>query len=62
MVYICVTKLVFQRFEANNTSFTWYIWVTKALQISYDPRSYERNLCKCVFRSLKNSGLQGLNP
>ena len=32
-------------------------------QVSYDPRSYERNLCNCACRSLKNSGLQrGLNP
>ena len=30
--------------------------------VSYDPRSYECNLCNCVCRSLKNSGLQrGLN-
>ena len=27
-------------------------------QVSYDPRSYERNLCNCECRSLKNSGLQ----
>ena len=33
------------------------------MQVSYDPRSYERNLCNCVCRSLKNKGLQrGLNP
>ena len=32
-------------------------------QVSYDLHSYERNLCNCVCRSLKNSGLQrGLNP
>ena len=30
---------------------------------SCDPRSYERKLCNCVCRSLKNSRLQrGLNP
>ena len=30
--------------------------------VSYDPRSYERNLCNSVYRSLKKSGLQrGLN-
>ena len=33
------------------------------IQVSYDPRSYERNLCNSVFRRLKYSGLQrGLNP
>ena len=32
-------------------------------QVSYDPRSYECNLCNCVSKSLKKSGLQqGLNP
>ena len=31
--------------------------------VSYDPRSCECNLCNCVSRSLKKSGLQqGLNP
>jgi len=28
-------------------------------QVSYDPRNYESNLCNCVYRSLKKSGLQG---
>ena len=33
------------------------------IQVSYDPRNYERNLCNCVYRGLKKSGLQrGLNP
>ena len=27
-------------------------------QVRYDPRSYERNLRNCVYRSLKNSGPQ----
>jgi len=27
-------------------------------QVSYDPRSYERNLCNWEYRSLKNSGRQ----
>ena len=27
-------------------------------QVSYDPRSYKHNLCNCVYRGLKNSGLQ----
>ena len=43
----------------------WLRWVLPILlnQVSYDPRSYESNLCNCVYRSLKNSGLQrGLNP
>ena len=32
-------------------------------QVSYDPHSYESNLCNCLYRSLKKSGLQrGLNP
>ena len=32
-------------------------------QESYDPRSYECNLCNCISTSLKKSGLQpGLNP
>ena len=32
-------------------------------QVSNDPRSYERNVCNCVHRSLKNSRLQrGSNP
>ena len=32
-------------------------------QVSYDPRSYECNLCNCVSKSPKKSGLQqGLNP
>ena len=32
-------------------------------QVSYDPHSYESNLCNCSYRSLKKSGLQrGLNP
>ena len=26
-------------------------------QVSYDLRSYERNLCHCIYRSLKNSGV-----
>ena len=31
-------------------------------QVSCDPRSYESNLCNCIYRSLKKSGLQqGLN-
>jgi len=28
-------------------------------QVSYDPRSCESNLCNCVYRRLKMSGLQG---
>ena len=28
------------------------------LQVSYDHHSFECNLCNCVYRSLKNSGLQ----
>ena len=42
-------------------SYIWnisYIDLRMWNQVSYDPRSYERNLCKCVYRSLKNSGLQ----
>jgi len=40
-----------------------YIKLRMWNQVSYDPRSYERNLCNCVYRSLKKSGLQrGLNP
>ena len=46
-----------------------YIWNSSYIelriwnQVSYDPRSYERNLCNCVYRSLKNAGRQqGLNP
>ena len=32
-------------------------------QVTYDPRSYECNLCNCIYRSLKKSGLQqGLDP
>ena len=27
-------------------------------QVTYDPRSYECNLCNCIYRSLKKSGLQ----
>ena len=31
-------------------------------QVSYDPRSYERNLCNCGYKPEKNSGLlRGLN-
>ena len=45
---------------------TWnvsYIKLRMCNQVRYDPRSYERNLCNCVYRSLKKSGLQrGLNP
>ena len=32
-------------------------------RVNYNPRSYERNLCKYVYRSLKNSALQrGFEP
>ena len=38
-------------------------WTADVKSSSYDPRSYESNLCNCVYRSLKKSGLQqGLNP
>ena len=31
-------------------------------RVSYDPRSYDCNLCNCISRSLKKSGIQqGLN-
>ena len=46
-----------------------YIWNISNIQlrmwnqVSYDPRSYESNLCNCLYGSLKKSGLQrGLNP
>ena len=40
-----------------------YIELQMWNQVSYDPRSYEHNLCNYVSRSLKNWGLQqGLNP
>ena len=32
------------------------------LYVRYDPRNHEHNLCNCIYRSLKKSGLQrGLN-
>ena len=32
-------------------------------QVGYDSRSYESNLCNCVYTGLKTSGLtQDLNP
>ena len=36
----------------------WKLVDTTCNQVSYDPRSYERNLCNCECRSLKNSTLQ----
>ena len=42
-----------QRTQSNKSNY----------QVSYDPRSHERNLCNYVYRSLKDSGLQrDLNP
>ena len=39
-----------------------YIELRMWNQVSYDPRSYKSNLCNCLYRSLKKSGLQrGLN-
>ena len=38
-----------------------YIELRIRHQVSYDPRSYERNLCNCVYRSLKKSGLNGVS-
>ena len=29
-------------------------------KVSYDPRSYERNLCNCVYRSLENQDFNGV--
>ena len=40
-----------------------YIELQMWNHVSYDPHSYESNLCNCLYRSLKTSRLQqGLNP
>ena len=48
-----------------NSSGSWFlsmipfllrIITDREFQVSYDPRSYERSLCNCLCRSLKNSG------
>ena len=41
----------------NNDMINFFFYGERDL-VSYDLRSYERNLCNCVYGSLKNSGLQ----
>ena len=50
-------RFCFRRERGGSTS------TNARTHVSYDPHSYERNLCNCVCRSQKNSGLQrDLNP
>ena len=47
--------------QYRNCEVIWnisYIELQMWSQVSFDPRKYERNLCNCECRGLKNSGLQ----